>query len=182
MTAKIEYGFDHLDTTGDGRLGEHDHIQMGKRAATGLGHAPGSPEEGRIVAAYTAIWNDLHRPHLPAGQEDIDKATFVASSKTLAQDPDAADAVLGALARTYLSIADVDGSGDVSAEEFAVFLRSHFPGLNPNDIDKAFTYLDRDGSGRLSAEEFVAAVVEYWSSADINAPGNWWMGQPIYER
>lgn len=182
LTAKIGHGFDHLDANGSGRLNEDDHVLMGKRAAAGLGHAPGSPEEARTVAAYVAIWNDLHRPQLPEGREDIDKAAFVASTRTLATDPAAAEAVLGALGRTYLSIADTDGSGEVSAEEFAAFQRSHFPGLSQDDIDKAFAYLDRDGSGRLTAEEFVGAVVEYWSSTDPEAPGNWWMGQPIYER
>ena len=182
LTAKIEHGFDHLDTNGSGRLNEDDHILMGERAASGLGHAPGSSEEARTIAAYVTIWNDLHRPNLGAGQEDIDKATFVSSTRALATDPVAAEATLGALGRTYLSIADTDGSGDVSAEEFAVFQRSHFPGLGQDDIDKAFTYLDRDGSGRLTAEEFIGAVVEYWSSTDRDAPGNWWMGQPIYER
>jgi Ca2+-binding EF-hand superfamily protein len=182
LTAKIEHGFDHLDADGSGRLTEDDHVMMGKRAAAGLGYAVGSPEEERAIGAFVAIWNDLHRPHLPEGREDIDKASFVASTRTLATDPAAAEATLGALGRTYLSIADVDGNGEVSAEEFATFQRSHFPGLPQGDIDKAFAYLDRDGDGRLTAEEFVGAVVEYWSSTDPEAPGNWWMGQPIYER
>ncbi|MCD0445769.1 hypothetical protein LO763_19355 [Glycomyces sp. A-F 0318] len=180
LTAKIEHGFDHLDADGSGRLNEDDHAMMGKRAAAGLGHADGSPEEARAVAAFVFIWNDLHRPHLPEGREDIDKASFVASTRSLATDPAAAEATLGALGRTYLSIADIDGDGEVSVEEFAAFQRSHSPGLGQDDIDKAFAYLDRDD--RLTAEEFVNAVVEYWSSTDPQDPGNWWMGQPIYER
>jgi hypothetical protein len=182
LTVKIEHGFDHLDADGNGRLDEHDHVLMGRRAAANAGHAAGSPEEARAVAAFVAVWNDLHRPHLPEGSEAIDKATFVASTKALATDPAAAETILGALGRTYLSIADTDSDGEVSVEEFAAFQRSHFPDLARDDIDKAFAHLDRDGDGRLTAEEFVNAVIEYWSSPDPEAPGNWWMGRPIYER
>ena len=42
--------------------------------------------------------------------------------------------------------------------------------------------LDADGDGYLPDEEFTRAIVEYWSSADPEAPGNWWMGRPAYLR
>ncbi|RRR99606.1 EF-hand domain-containing protein [Glycomyces terrestris] len=182
LTAKIAHGFDHLDADGDGLLSEDDHVLLGKRAAAELGHAPGSPEESWIINAYLAIWNGLHRPHLPEGIDAIDKATFVASTRTLAEDPEAAEATVGQLARTFHAIADADASGDVSREEFKSFSRSHFPGLSDEDIATAFKHLDLDGDGTLTEEEFVAAIVEYWSSTDPDAPGNWWMGEPVYAR
>jgi hypothetical protein len=181
LTAKIAHGFDHLDADGDGRLTEADHVLLGERAAAELGHAPASAEESWIVNAYLDIWNGLHRPHLSEGEDAIDKDTFVASTRTLAADPAAADATVGAMARTFLAIADADASGDVSRDEFKCFSRSHFPGLSDEDIAVAFKHLDLDGDGTLTEEEFVAAVVEYWSSTDPDAPGNWWMGEPPYE-
>lgn len=179
LTAKIAYGFDYLDASGDGEITEHDHVLMGQRTAAGLGLEPGSSEEDRIVAAFTAIWNDVHLPNLPEGQDAIDKATFIAATKSL--DPQGAQATLGAMARTYLSIADTNGDGTLSGEEFAAFLRSTLPEIPQNEIEKAFDFLDRDGSGHLTAEEFSAAVVEYWTSSDPAAPGNWFLGQPVYE-
>ncbi|GAA1661991.1 hypothetical protein GCM10009830_04020 [Glycomyces endophyticus] len=182
LTAKIAHGFDYLDADGDGLLSEEDHVVLGQRAAAELGHAPGSVEEGWIIAAYVDIWTGLHRPHLPEGEDVIDKATFVAATRTLAGDPAAADATVGKLARTFHSIADADGSGDVNRDEFKRFSRSHFPNLGDEDIATAFKHLDIDGDGTLTEEEFVGAVVEYWSSTDPEAPGNWWMGEPVYER
>ncbi|MBV9010519.1 MAG: hypothetical protein JO272_00480 [Pseudonocardiales bacterium] len=38
--------------------------------------------------------------------------------------------------------------------------------------------MDADGDGQLSAEEFTRAAIEFWSSTDPDAPGNWWMGPP----
>ncbi|NUQ86986.1 MAG: EF-hand domain-containing protein [Glycomyces artemisiae] len=182
LTAKIAHGFDHLDANGDGRLDQHDHIELGRRTAAELGHTPGSPEESWIISAYMDIWNGLHRPHLADGVEAIDKATFIASTRTLADDPAAADATVGHLARTFHAIADADASGDVGPGEFAAFSRAHFPNLPADEVDKAFAHLDRDGDGTLSIDEFVRAVVEYWSSTDPDAPGNWFMGRPVYER
>ncbi|MFG3338530.1 EF-hand domain-containing protein [Glycomyces sp. NPDC048151] len=182
LTAKIAHGFDYLDANGDGRLDEHDHVVLGQRTAANLGYTTGSPEEARIIDAYVAIWNDLHRPSLPEGQDHIDKAAFVAVVASLADDPAAAQSTVGALARAFLSIADDDGSGTVSLNEFAAFQRGHFPDLDRDQTEKAFAHLDLDGDGTLTADEFTSAIVEYWSSTDPDAPGNWWMGQPVYER
>ena len=115
LTAKIAHGFDYLDASGDGRLDEHDHVVLGQRTAANLGHAAGSPEEARIIDAYVAIWTDLHLPHLPEGHDHIDKATFVASTRTLAEDPAAAQSTVGSLARAFLTIAQQGLSVSISS-------------------------------------------------------------------
>ncbi|MFF4340886.1 EF-hand domain-containing protein [Kitasatospora sp. NPDC001540] len=178
LIAKISHGFDHLDADGDGRLTEHDHVLMGQSVARALGHPAGSAEEQRIVGAYVAIWRELHLPYLPAGAQEMGRAEFLASTASLADDPEAAEATLGALARAFLAVADADGNGRVDADEFFAFQRGHFPQLRRSEADTAFAHLDRDGDGELSAAEFERAIVEYWTSRDPAAPGNWWAGSP----
>ncbi|RFU36847.1 EF-hand domain-containing protein [Actinomadura logoneensis] len=180
LTAKISHGFDHLDADGDGRLTEHDHVLMGQRTAASLGHPPGSDAERRIIDAYLRIWRDLHLPHVPGGGNEISKEQFVGSTRSLVADPDAARATVGALAEAFLDIADTNADGTVTPEEFLAFQRGHFPGLTEEEADEAFSHLDTDGDGRLSTEEFVQAVIDFWSSTDPDAPGNWWMGRPTY--
>ncbi|MGM1059458.1 EF-hand domain-containing protein [Saccharothrix sp. Mg75] len=179
LKAKIEHGFSHLDVDGDGLLTEQDHVLMGRRTAEALGHAPGSPQEQRIVDAYLRIWHDLHLPHIPDGGVAISREQFVGSTGSLSDDPEGARAGVGALAEAFLSIADTDVDGRVSPVEYAAFLRGHFPGLTEAEVAEAFAHLDTDDDGHLTAEEFTRACVEFWSSTDPDAPGNWWMGRPF---
>jgi Ca2+-binding EF-hand superfamily protein len=178
LIAKIHRGFAHLDADGDGALTEYDHVLMGESVARSLGHPHGSDAEAAIVAAYRTIWRDLHQPYLPPGAIAVTREGFVESTLSLADDPAAARATVGALAEAFLAIADTDSSGTVDAEEFFLFQRGHFPALSRADADEAFRHLDRDGDGSLSAEEFVDAIIEYWTSRDPAAPGNWWTGRP----
>ncbi|MDT0609053.1 EF-hand domain-containing protein [Streptomyces lancefieldiae] len=180
LTAKIEQGFDQLDVSGNGVLTESDHVEMGRRMASSLGHAEGSPETERIVEAYLAIWREVHLPFVPTGMQGIPKEQFVASTRTLAENPEAARATLGKLAETYLAIADIDQDGRISPDEFLAFQRGHFPRLSEESAAEAFGHLDTDGDGVLSAAEFTTAVIEFWSSPDPDATGNWWMGRPAY--
>ncbi|MGH3828598.1 MAG: EF-hand domain-containing protein [Pseudonocardiaceae bacterium] len=180
LTAKINHGFDHLDADGDGQLTEHDHVLVGQRVATSLGHSPGSPVERQIIEAYLRIWRDLHLVYLPGGGIAISKEQFLASTLTLATDPAAAHATVGALATAFLAIADIDHDGQIGLAEFRAFHSGHCPNLT--DAGEAFAHLDTDGDGHLSAQEFTQATVEYWSSNDPDAPGNWWLGRLTYQR
>ena len=176
LVVKIGRGFDHMDVDGDGLLGEQDHVLMGRRVAAALGHASGSPAEQRIIGTYLRIWRDVHLPHVPAGETGITRDSFIVSTGALANDPVMAEAALGGLAESFLELADIDADGVVSPEEFLAFQRGHFPNLSEEAAATAFAQLDTDGDGHLSAEEFLRAVIEYWTSSDPDAPGNWWMG------
>ncbi|MEU7295205.1 EF-hand domain-containing protein [Streptomyces exfoliatus] len=180
LTVKIERGFDHLDVDGSGTLTEDDHVEMGRRVALSLGHAEGSPEAERITAAYTGIWRKVHLPFLPAGSQGIPKDRFVASTRALAENPETARTVLGGLADTYLAIADINRDGQIDPAEFLAFQRGHFPRFTEEEAAEAFARLDTDGNGMLSPEEFTNAVIEFWSSSDPDAVGNWWMGRPSF--
>ncbi|MFI6642624.1 EF-hand domain-containing protein [Streptomyces sp. NPDC050504] len=176
LIRKILHGFDQFDADGSGELTESDHVLMGQRTAQALGHASGSESEQGIVDAYVSVWRNLHLPRLAPGTESITREQFVASTLALADDPAAGRATVGALAEVFLTVADANGDGVVSPDEYFCFLRGHFPQVTREAADIAFGHLDRDGNGTLSPEEFTSAIVEFWSSRDPHAPGNWWTG------
>lgn len=177
LTAKISQGFDYLDADGDGKLDENDHVLMGRRAAVAADHEPGTPAEQLLVDVYLRVWREVHLPQVPEGEDAISREQFIVSTSALADDPETARAVFAPLAATFLEIADLNADGRISPEEFHAFQRSHFPDLTRQEADVAFSHLDRNGDGHLSPEEFTEAIIEYWTSRDPDAPGNWWAGR-----
>ncbi|AZK97737.1 MULTISPECIES: EF-hand domain-containing protein [Streptomyces] len=181
LLRKIQHGFDRFDADRSGELTEADHVLMGERSARALGHAQGSDAEARIVDAYVAVWRRLHLPRLQSGADAMTREQFVESMLRLTDDPAAGEATVGALAEAFLSVADADGDGVVDPREYFCFLSGHFPGITREETDLAFRRLDRDGDGTLSHSEFTSAIVEFWSSRDPQAPGNWWTGRDFSE-
>jgi hypothetical protein len=182
LTAKIEYGFDQLTARSGGVLDGPSHVAMGRRAAAAIGHALGSAAESRMIEAYLNIWRQAHLPHLPAGSRGLTKEEFVRSLLALGVDPDTREATIGALAGTFFELADDNGDGLVDQDEFWAFQHGHFPELTRADLGEAFGHLDANRDGYLTREEFVGAIVDYWTSPDPDAPGNWWLGRPVYLR
>jgi Ca2+-binding EF-hand superfamily protein len=178
ILAKIHAAFDHLDRDGDGVLTEEDHVIMGRAVAGGLGHTADSPEEDAIIAAYLGIWRDLHLPMDTDGDGRISRDEFVAATAGLLTDPDTADKVLGTLADRVLDIADRDQDDRITVAEYTAFIRGHAPGLTPTQVHEAFGHLDGDGDGRVSRAELRRTVIEYFTSPDPEAPGNWYFGSP----
>lgn len=179
VTAKIRAGFDHLDRDGDGTLTEHDHVLMGQDVARTLGYAAGSAEEQAVVDAYLHIWNGLHTAHAADAAAGISKDEFTASVSTLSTDAGKADEVLGGLADAVMKAADADGNGQLSVAEYTAFVQGHAPGLADAEVREAFGHLDRDGDGHLTRTELRQTVIEYFTSADPDAPGNWYFGTPV---
>lgn len=183
LTAKIEYGFDQLTARSGGVLDGPTHVAMGRRSAAAIGHALGSADEARMIEAYLNVWRTVHLPRVPAGSRGLDKREFVRNMLELAAgDPSACKAVLGALAETFFGLADHDRDGRLDRDEFWAFQHGHFPELTHTALDEAFDHLDADHDGYLSRKQFTGAIVEYWTSSDPDAPGNWWLGRPVYQR
>lgn len=183
LTAKIEFGFDQLTARSGGVLDGPSHVAMGRRAAAAIGYALGSEEEARMIEAYLNVWRLMHLPHLPAGSRGLTREEFVRSNLALADgSPADREAILGALADTFFCLADADGDGRVNREEFWAFQHGHFPELTRAVLSEAFDYLDTDRDGYLSRAQFTTSIVEYWTSRDPDAPGNWWLGRPVYLR
>lgn len=176
VISKISTAFDYLDRDGDGVLTEADHHLMGRSVAEGMGYAPGSAEEQTVVDAYVRIWREVHVPMDADGDGQITKEEFVAATASLVGDEKRASSALGGLADRIMAIADRDGNGTIDLAEYTAFVRGQAPGLTPERVAEAFARMDLDGNGHLSGAELRQAVIEYFTSSDKDAPGNWYFG------
>jgi hypothetical protein len=65
-----------------------------------------------------------------------------------------------------------------SPTQFRALQRGRFPAPADTDLNKVFAHPDVNGDDQLSAEEFIRAIIEFWTSSDPDAPGDWCMGHP----
>ncbi|MEV4315132.1 EF-hand domain-containing protein [Actinocrispum sp. NPDC049592] len=170
LEQKIRAGFAHLDADGDGFLTEDDHILMGQRSAAALGYAAGSRSEQFMIDSYLRVWRIVHQSHAIEGKVSAEE--FLAAMLALRANP----AVLTDLANALFSIADRSGNGRIDLGEYLAFLQGQAPNLPEAEGIEAFSHLDRDSDGHLTREELARAVVEYWTSDNLTATGNWLLG------
>ncbi|WP_327381618.1 hypothetical protein [Streptomyces sp. NBC_01207] len=69
----------------------------------------------------------------------------------------------------------MDDDGLIGLDEY-LLLSQAIGGVPAQQMKEAFHRLDRDGNGTLDPAEIDAAVVEFFTSDDPNAPGNWLYG------
>jgi Ca2+-binding EF-hand superfamily protein len=167
---KIRAGFAHLDADGDGFLSEDDHILMGQRAAAALGYSAGSRSEQHMIDAYCKIWRTTHQPLAIGGR--VSEEEFLSSTMSLQANP----SVLTDLAGTLFTIADRSGNGKIDLKEYLAFIQGYAPLLAEADGIEAFSRLDQDNDGHITRDELAKAIVEYWTSENPRAVGNWLFG------
>jgi Ca2+-binding EF-hand superfamily protein len=168
---KLERRFEILDRDGDGKLEQADYEQVTSRMAAAFGHDPDGPPAVALRDTYLALWAALLRKMDSDGDGQISRDEFITSvARSIVAREDGFSRHIEPIAHAVLTMADTNGSGELDADEFSRMWVAI--GVPADDTARAFQQLDRDQSGRLSLDEITAAIHEYYTSVDPNAPGN----------
>ncbi|GAA2072785.1 hypothetical protein GCM10009801_25620 [Streptomyces albiaxialis] len=176
---KMNRWFDCLDADGDGRMTFHDYELAALRAARAFSHRPGSREQRRLHACFRKLWRRHERR---AGAEEgvpLTREAFVTHmAHALAEERRSLLSAVNSLCCAMVDVADEDGDNQVSEREYRVLLAAAFRLVSERDLRTAYRTLDRDASGTLEHNEIHEAFVEFFSSTDPAAQGNWLLGAP----
>ncbi|MCX4717923.1 EF-hand domain-containing protein [Streptomyces virginiae] len=173
LTRKMHYMFALLDADRDGLLGADDLTAVADRMAEVF---PGRPDRIHTLRdVLHRLWED-HLAHVDLGGGRLDPEAFERGiRRSVAASPVTLLETLHAGASAWLALTDVDDDGLIGLDEY-LLLSQAIGGVPAQQMKEAFHRLDRDGNGTLDPAEIDAAVVEFFSSDDPNAPGNWLYG------
>ncbi|MGP8296581.1 EF-hand domain-containing protein [Streptomyces inhibens] len=157
LRAEYEHRFSMYDTDGDGYLTVQDFTERARR----LTEAVGEPaESAKAQALHAGMRNTFEQ--LAAltnvdveGRLDLDR--FI-EAITRAAGSGVIGKVVGPSVAATVALADSDGDGVVSREEFTALQRA--TGFSDAQAEEAFAALDRDGDGRLMVAEWQGLVSE----------------------
>jgi Ca2+-binding EF-hand superfamily protein len=170
---KFNYVFTWFDQNGDGWLTQDDFEKIAG-LFTAMAAEDDQKNKDAMKKAFMHWWNLLLKAGDGTPGEKIGKEEFLRIMKSSVIAPENFENAVGGIADGLIGALDRDGNGSLSRDEYVRMYDAL--GVPPATSTEAFKRLDRDGSGELSYAEFRQAIVEFYLSADPNAPGNWLLG------
>ncbi|WP_330294221.1 EF-hand domain-containing protein [Streptomyces sp. NBC_00503] len=174
LTRKLQHMFNLLDVDQDGYLTMADLPALADALAVPFAAQPEKIQTLR--EALLRIW-EAHLGQMDEnGDGRLDTAEYERGIRAAtAEDPKAFLRTMHAAVAAWFSLFDTNGDGHLDLDEYTQ-LGQAIGGISPQDMAKAFQRLDRDGDGRLQPEEIRVAVIEFFTSEDPDADGNWLYG------
>ncbi|MFD4020039.1 EF-hand domain-containing protein [Streptomyces sp. SH5] len=174
---KIDVCFRHFDTDDNGVIDREDLLTLGAQLLSKFGEPVTSPRGVALMDGMTRFWEAL----LAAADQDGDQRLTRDEYRNcmtgaFVESPEGFDTSFRPLVEAVMALMDTNGDGQVDEPEFQAWQEVFR--TTPEKRTEAFRKLDADGNGRLSTDELLAAVRQYYLSADADATGNWLFGAP----
>ncbi len=164
--------FAHFDTNGDGVLSEADFRQQAQRIQQSFGW---SSDEKRTRFLFEGR-SELFQRLASGADKDRDGTVTLAEflryfeRQLLAyRAAGVASPWLVSSCRDLIELIDQDGSRAISVNEYGRLLSAMGSDADP---ESTFARLDRNHDGKLTLDELISLSLEFMTSDDPEAPGN----------
>ncbi|WP_432146286.1 EF-hand domain-containing protein [Streptomyces sp. bgisy084] len=153
VRAEYENRFTMYDTDGDGYLTAQDFTDRARLLTDAVGEPADSPKARALGAGMRHTFEQLAALAQIDATGRLNREQFVGAFARASASGALARIVGPSIAAT-VALADADGDGVVSREDFAAVHRA--AGYSAAQAADAFAALDRDGDGRLLVESWPA--------------------------
>lgn len=175
---KFTSAFNCLDRNRNGVLDWDDFNRSAEFIREAQGWEASDARFKALVGAQKNYWDKMLELCDADGDNEITYPEFVWFHEKIAAEIEANGKVPPwalSLCHDYHRALDTDGSGSISVDEYALYLRSIG---SDADANEAFKHLDIDGSGALSIDELEELYSQFVMSEDPDSRGNWlWAGR-----
>lgn len=170
---KIACYFHLLDADHDGRIEASDIARVTSRLIDLCGVEDFSPRAKSLKAAQDEFWATLEGAADEEGSGYVTLDDLKGFFRTMRADLEKWDGQVRGYARGHVlalfEAIDHDHSGDIDAEEYALYLESL--GIEESGAE-VFVALDHDGDGKISFDELAELYVTWVRSDDPAEVGN----------
>ncbi|MGY4969492.1 EF-hand domain-containing protein [Streptomyces nigrescens] len=157
LRAEYEHRFSTYDTDGDGYLTAQDFTDRARVLTDAVGEPADSAKARALGAGMRHTFEQLAALAQIDATGRLNREQFV-EAFTRAGELGSLGRVVGPSIAATVALADADGDGVVSRDDFAVVHRA--AGYSAAQAEEAFAALDRDGDGRLLVEAWPSAAPE----------------------
>lgn len=159
---KMRDRFATFDADGDGQITIEDFEALGQRVLDAFKVPKGSDKEiairqgAQIFFRNLADITDADRNHSISEEEFL-----IGAERRLLGNSDGFDRIARPWAWAIVKVADVDGDGKVTIEEWRKALQAM--GSTPAGIEQELQEIDRDRDGRVSLDEVMQSAIEFYT-------------------
>lgn len=162
---KMSMRFDMFDRDHDGYVSQGDVEQVARDILAEFGISPDWGKGRALLRVAGAYWRSMTEEAEAGPNGQLTRQEWIAASKrALLDDPEGFVRIIRPWTEASIAIADTDGDGEITLEEWARLLRAI--GSNDAAISRRLKATDTDGDGRINVRDVLATARAFYTTND----------------
>lgn len=166
--------FSMYDASANGHLDRKDFEAIVNKAARIKNWSSRSAKYQTLLYKYMDKWDGLEKTACNNKKHQVTLPSWLDYHEALLGDGDRYEAQVKELMEIIFDVFDVDGNGEISADEWAEFLSLY--NISPVYAAFIFPKIDQDQDGCLSKTDLLELIRQFYYSDDPQSPGNLMFG------